>query len=226
MEPGPIMLAKTRVASRTVGNGLQVVTRHKFKEFKTAFQAMNQGLIPNRYAKALYEYAAEHGCAEELRTQMQALSEAFAAEPSLSRAMGNPFVSRADKEQLLYTASGVSQDDAKGVAGGVFKRFVALLGDNNRLALAREVALAYQKIYRDQHNIRLVKVTTAAPMGEAEETRLKKLIQRHLGDATMEYTSSVDPDLIGGFTVSIDNEKLDASVANELKQLRLKLLSK
>ena len=42
----------------------------------------------------------------------------------------------------------------------------------------------------------------------------------------MEYNHRIDPDLIGGFVVNIDNEKLDASVANELKQLRLKLLSK
>ncbi len=40
----------------------------------------------------------------------------------------------------------------------------------------------------------------------------------------MEYTFRVDPDLIGGFTVDIDNERLDASVKNELKQLRLRLL--
>ena len=40
----------------------------------------------------------------------------------------------------------------------------------------------------------------------------------------MEYDTHVNPDLIGGFTVSIDNERLDASVKNELKQLRLNLL--
>lgn len=42
----------------------------------------------------------------------------------------------------------------------------------------------------------------------------------------MEYMSVVNPDLLGGFTVNIGNEKLDASIANELKQLRLNLLSK
>ena len=63
-------------------------------------------------------------------------------------------------------------------------------------------------------------------MAPADEDRLRKLIQRHLGSAQMEYRHLIDPDLIGGFVVSIDNEKLDASVANELKQLRLKLLSK
>ncbi len=92
--------------------------------------------------------------------------------------------------------------------------------------MARDIALAYLKMYRLKHNIRLVTVTSAAPMAPADEDRLRKLIQRHLGSAQMEYRHLIDPDLIGGFVVSIDNEKLDASVANELKQLRLKLLSK
>ena len=34
----------------------------------------------------------------------------------------------------------------------------------------------------------------------------------------------VDPALIGGFTVTLGSERLDASVRNDLKQLQLKLL--
>lgn len=40
----------------------------------------------------------------------------------------------------------------------------------------------------------------------------------------MEYSSIVDPDIIGGFIVAIDNDRLDASIATELKQLKLNLL--
>lgn len=181
---------------------------------------MNQGLIPNRYAKALYEYAAESGSDKRVFDLMQKLADAFAAEPDLAKAVSNPFVSRRDKIQLLDTASGTAAGDQ------VMERFMTLLADNNRLDMARDIALAYLKMYRLKHNIRLVTVTSAAPMVPADEDRLKKLIQRHLGQARMEYKHLIDPDLIGGFVVSIDNEKLDASVANELKQLRLKLLSK
>ena len=59
-----------------------------------------------------------------------------------------------------------------------------------------------------------------------EMKRLKALIESHVGGATVEYETAVDPDLIGGFVVKIDSERLDASIKNELKQLRLKLLSK
>ncbi|MDE5750930.1 MAG: F0F1 ATP synthase subunit delta, partial [Duncaniella sp.] len=95
---------------------------------------------------------------------------------------------------------------------------------NGRLDAIRDIALAYTRLYRRRHNIRLVTVTSAAPMEPAGEQRLKALIQKHLGDATMEYTTAVDPDLIGGFTVTVDNEKLDASIANELRQMRQSLL--
>ncbi|MDE5727221.1 MAG: ATP synthase F1 subunit delta, partial [Duncaniella sp.] len=151
----------------------------------------------------------------------QTLAEAFKAEPGLSKAMSNPFVSAADKTKLLETAAG---PEAKGDA--VWKRFVDLLVENGRIDAVRDIALAYTKLYRRRHNIRLVTVTSAAPLDAAEEQRLKALIQKHLGEATMEYNKAVDPDLIGGFTVSIDNEKLDASIAAELKQMRQTLLNK
>ena len=41
---------------------------------------------------------------------------------------------------------------------------------------------------------------------------------------TLEISQTIDPSLIGGFTVKIDDYLLDASVSNELKQLRLNLL--
>ena len=41
----------------------------------------------------------------------------------------------------------------------------------------------------------------------------------------MEFTAAVDSELLGGFVVNIDNERLDASIKNELEQLRLKLTS-
>lgn len=181
---------------------------------------MNQGLIPNRYAKALLEYAAEQGKDSQVFDLMAALAASFEAQPDLLKVMANPFVKADDKARLLLTASGASKDNAV-----IMDRFIKLLEANNRMDMARDIALAYMKLYRKAHGIRLVTVSSAAPMAPADLERLKKLIAAHLGGDTMEFKSVIDPDLIGGFVVTIDNEKLDASVANELKQLRLKLLN-
>lgn len=180
---------------------------------------MNQGLIPGRYAKALFGFASEKGMDGRVYELAKNLEAAFASEPALRKAIANPFISVADKTALLSTAAGVGPDDE------IFGSFIRLLAQNNRIDLTREIAMAYMRLYRSEHNIRLVTVRSAAPMQEPQEKRLKELITKHLNGASMEYMAMVDPELLGGFTVSIDNEKLDASVANELKQLRLKLLN-
>lgn len=180
---------------------------------------MNQGLIPKRYAKALYEVAKTNGTDAKLYQQMQSLTRAFASEPKLDQTMQNPFVSDADKAMLIYTACDTDNKDT------AIANFVKLLEDNHRLGMVREIANAYQDIYRKSNDIYRVEVVSAAPMPEATEQRLKQLIQSHLDGGKMEYSHRVDPELIGGFIVNVDNQRLDASVKNELKQLRLKLLS-
>lgn len=181
---------------------------------------MNEGLIPRRYAKALYDVATERGVDAKVYECMNALEHSFSAQPDLQQVMTNPYLSDADKIGLLTTASSC------GAELPTLIDFFKLLAQNKRLALSWPCALAYIDIYRKKHHIYKVNVVSAFKMNDLEEKRLRSLIERHLNGGTMEYNSSVDPSLIGGFTVSVGNELLDASISNELKQLRLNLLSK
>lgn len=181
---------------------------------------MDKGLIPRRYAKALYEVAVERKADAKVYALMQTLAASFAAEPKLASTMANPFVAVADKEALLTEAAG---KDAATTA--IFADWLKLLAQNKRLDLAWDIARAYIDLYRKANSIYRVVVESAAPLGDAERKRLEAVIQRHVGEGTMEYEYRVNPDLIGGFTVTLNSERLDASVANQLKQMRLQLLS-
>ncbi len=179
---------------------------------------MNDGLIPRRYAKALLKVAIERHDDKRVYELSNNLCDSFASCPALQDTLSNPFIAPDKKIKLLTTASGASAADT------TFADFLLLLKKNDRLDIARDIARAYCDDYRKANDIYRVTVTAAAPMGEAEEDRLKKLITSHLRGGSMEYTFRVDPELIGGFTVMIDSEKLDTSVKNQLKQLQLKLL--
>ncbi len=182
---------------------------------------MNEGLVPRRYAKALYGFALEKGVAERVYTMMKNLTASFAANGGLQPTLANPYVGASDKEALLVTAAGADKTDA------AFADFLKLLAENRRLDMARDIALAYIDIYRKANDIHEVKVTSAHKLQPAEASRLKSLVERHLGrNAVVEFSTAVDPELIGGFTVAVGNERLDASLSNELKQLRLNLSSK
>ncbi|MCM1336200.1 MAG: ATP synthase F1 subunit delta [Candidatus Amulumruptor caecigallinarius] len=180
---------------------------------------MNEGLIPRRYAKALYKYALEKGRDKALYEMMERLAESYAREPALAKAMANPFVDPSQKLTLMLTACGAEKDDA------VLHRFFDLLSENHRIGLAGDIARAYGDIYREANNIHRVTITSAAPLDADTVKRIEQVVKRHIGGGTVDYTTAVNPDLIGGFTVNIDNDRLDASVATELKQMRLKLLS-
>ena len=181
---------------------------------------MNDGLIPRRYAKALLKFAQEHDQQKRCYELMSTLAESFAENPDLAKAIANPYVDMAAKTGLLVTAAGAGKSDS------CFNDFIKLLETNGRIDAIREIALAYQSLYRKANNIKLVEITTAAPLGKTEMDRLHKIIDDHIGGATTEYVENIDPDLIGGFVITIDSERLDASLQNELKQLRLKLLRK
>lgn len=190
---------------------------------------MNEGLIPKRYAKALHKFACEKGADLGLYRLMGNLSRSFADNPALDTTVANPFVGDDEKIGLLRTASAVSDVPAKATAtvaneAATFADFLKLLKENKRLPMAGAIARAYCDIYRKENRIYRVTVVSAKPLDAPEQKRLLKLIESHLDGGKMESSFSTDAELIGGFTVDIDNERLDASVKNELKQLRLKLL--
>ncbi len=177
---------------------------------------MDKGLIPRRYAKALLEVAQDKGLAAEIYSLMQALCRAFDAEPALQTTLANPFVSDADKEALLLAATG----DA-GAAKDLFSDYLVLLARNGRLDIARGVALSYIDQYRGENDIYSVEVESAAALSDESRQRIKELIAKHVGKGTLECTFRVEPSLIGGFRVKVGSERLDASIASQLSQLRL-----
>ncbi|MBD5180846.1 MAG: ATP synthase F1 subunit delta [Bacteroidales bacterium] len=185
---------------------------------------MDQGLIPQRYARALYKVALERNCTKPLYDLMKRMADAFAAQPELGRVIENPYVDAERKQQLLMTAAGVESTD-KTPAIETLADFIKLLQQNKRIEFAREAAIAYVSIYRKACNIATVKVTSASPLDAAASEKIKNIIAARNPQGVLEYEEIVDPELIGGFTINIDNQKLDASIKNELKQLRLKLLS-
>lgn len=182
---------------------------------------MDNGLIPRRYAKALYEVGQERHDSATLYQLMLALSDAFAATDGLARTVANPFVSNADKTALLVSAV-YGNNTSK--ADSTYVDFLKLLEANGRISYMRAIAQAYVDIYRKANDIYRVDICSAAPMSADGRARLEKLVTDHIGKGTVEFDYKVDPSLIGGFTVTVNSERLDASVQSQLKQLRLKLI--
>ena len=65
-------------------------------------------------------------------------------------------------------------------------------------------------------------VTTATELSEATYDKIKNFVKKTF-DADAEMEVRIDPSLIGGFILDIENTRMDASVAGQLNTLKNKL---
>lgn len=179
---------------------------------------MDTGLIPHRYAKALYKFALEHDSAQVIYDEMKEVISSFQNNPRLQKVLSNPFVGDTEKYALLKAAAG-----SKAEAG--YLGFVKLILEKRREEFALQMALAYRDIYRKANKISQVRITTAVKLPEAEMDKLRHLVSNSFKDTKLEFSEQINPDIIGGFIIDVDDSRMDASLSNEIEQLRLNLLS-
>lgn len=178
---------------------------------------MIPGLIPNRYAKALYKYASEHNSTKQVYDEMKNVISSFSRNNELEKVISNPYIGKKDKKDLLLKAAGDNP-------GNDYVRFVDLILEHKRESFAYLMALAYREIYRNQNNISQVKIQTAVKLSDSEIDKLKDLVNKSFPKRTLEYNIVVNSEIIGGFIIDVDSTRMDASISGELQQLRQNLL--
>lgn len=179
---------------------------------------MNDGLIPKRYAKALYKLAIENGDTQEIYELLKPISHGLRGLDDVKRVLLNPKIDYQEKGKVMMQLIGAKP-------GSSLDKFILLVIKNNRTELLRKIALSYINIYREEHNIARLVITTASELPQEKIDDIVSVVKQRLGDATLEIEQHIDANLIGGFTVKVGDMLLDASVKNELNQLRLKLTS-
>ena len=98
------------------------------------------------------------------------------------------------------------------------ERFVRLLVKNGRLEDVRLVFRSFLTQYYRSRGIRVARLTTVVPSKELEN-RIRAMLEKQLGGEIL-IESSVDPDLIGGFTLEVGDYLLDASVRRQIETIR------
>ena len=176
---------------------------------------MNDGLIPKRYAKALYKLSLENGDTDQIYELLKHMSMGLRGLDEVKRALLNPKIPPEEKGRVMMQLIGAQP-------GSSLDKFILLVIRNKFL---RKIAMAYVDLYRERHNIAKVVITSAVELPDDKINDIVHIVKQRFGDATLEVEREIDPELIGGFTVKIGDVLLDASVKNELNQLRLKLIS-
>ncbi len=177
---------------------------------------MDNGKISVRYARALFQVAQEQGCEAEVYDGLTRFAHNYLlAIAQFNEVLADPIVAREEKVKLLEMAVGEP-------IHGCLKQFIAFVADQKREDKMFLIAMKYMEMYREKHHILSTQVTTATQLPEETYDKIKAFVKQTF-DADAELDVHIDPSLIGGFILDIENTRMDASVVGQLNALKNRL---
>lgn len=172
---------------------------------------MDLGIISVRYARALMKASLEAKQEEKVYANMQALSESYISIPEMRQVINNPMISKEKKADILKVACGSDISE-------LTIQFISLILQEGREKASQFIANAYITLYQQQKNITKGKLTTAVPVSEETEQKMRRVIEQR-SQGTVEFQSKVDPEIIGGFILEYDTFRMDASVKSRMRDI-------
>lgn len=181
---------------------------------------MDIGIVSMRYAKALIEYAKGTGAEDRVYAEVRMLERSFRKHPDLRVALDNPILTIREKFTLICTAA-----VGNGDASREFTRFITLILKNRREYYLQYISLTFLGLYRKLKHIGTGKLTTAMPVSHEVLERIRNSASTLL-HTQMELQTEVDPSIEGGFIFDINDYRLDASIATQLKRVKQQFIDK
>lgn len=165
--------------------------------------------IARPYAEAAFKLALELGALPSWSGALSRLS-AVASNETARDLIGNPALSVPQVVALL--------SDTAGQLSAEQRNFVQVLAENERLGVLSEIAGQFEALRNAHEGVLDAQVSSAFPMSEAQLAEIVATLQAKYG-RKVKVDVRVDPELIGGVSISIGDEVTDASVRGKLAQL-------
>lgn len=162
--------------------------------------------------------AVAAGRDDELADELEGVVELFDASPDVESLLTSPVIDDATKRALIEKA-------LRGRASDLLVDALQVMREKDRLGIVRALAKAYRTEWLRRRRRVEVRVASAVPLTDPLREALRAAASNRTG-MEARLVEHVDPSLLGGLVVTIDDEKFDDSVARELRRIEENLLAR
>lgn len=173
--------------------------------------------IASRYAKSLFDVAVANGSVEKVNEDINNIYE-VTKQDDFNDFLKNPLISPQRKKDVIKAIFvdkfNISEDTL---------RMVDLLLEHKRDPYMRSVCRVFVDLYKKKHGISVATLTTAVEISNELRDEIVTTFQNEgflLGK--VELDTKVDPNIIGGFVLSMGDNVYDASIQNVIGELNSK----
>ncbi|MGM0496643.1 MAG: ATP synthase F1 subunit delta [Bacteroidota bacterium] len=179
---------------------------------------MYQSLIATRYAKALFLKAREEEMLDQAMEEIRFVQSVFHEHSDVLTTLNHPVTYSSQKANILIE---LFQEKVH----PIILDFLLLIARNHREAYFQNIFRDFTDYYNEDKGIKTVELTTAMAIGDDERSDIKQYIKDTFRANKITFTEKVNPELIGGFIIQIDDKLLDASVRKQLDKIRHNLVN-
>lgn len=171
-----------------------------------------QASLAGRYAIALFGLARDENKVDAVGKSLAALESALAESGDLSMLVSSPLIGRADAAKAVAALStAMKLDKTTG-------NFIGVLADNGRLSQLPAVIRLYRRLAAEARGETTAEVVSAHPLSTDQVKALQTKLAARVGrDVAIDAT--VNPDLLGGITIKLGSQMIDASIRTKLNTL-------
>jgi F-type H+-transporting ATPase subunit delta len=171
------------------------------------------------YAEALLSAADKRQQTQDVLEQLEQLvREVLARDSAFALFLASAVVSRDHKREALRRAF-------QGKVNDTLYHFLLVLNDHDRLDIIRETALLMRDIFERREGRMHVEVKSAIALDDEQSERLRRELRDKFHREPI-LSVRVDPELLGGLVVKVDDWVFDDSVRARLERIRNQLIEK
>ena len=173
---------------------------------------MKKTKLSGRYAAAMYDFAVEQHFEEDVFANMKLLRQVFSENRELRVIIESPIMP-AEKKEAIFKAL------FNGKVNDVTLQFLLLILKKRREPSLGDIFENFIQIYYRRHNIKIATITTAVDIDDALMEEIKHLLEEQT-HSTILINKVVNPKIIGGLIVHVDDFLFDGSIIGKINKLR------
>ncbi|WP_446898307.1 F0F1 ATP synthase subunit delta [Clostridium sp. LBM24168] len=174
--------------------------------------------LNRRYALALYKIAEEKDKVEEYLEELRQVVAAIEGNATFMKIIRDPEISTSEKKSILTTVFKNKVND------DVFS-FLLVLVEKGRIGDVGGKLREMENIYLEKHDTIVAEVKTVVPLTEDEKGKLKAKLEEKFNKKIL-IKSELDPSIIGGVYVNVDNQVIDGTIKSKLSEMKKVMLRK
>jgi F-type H+-transporting ATPase subunit delta len=176
---------------------------------------MNESKISVRYARALFQSALDKNQLDNVYRDMLLISE-ICKTTEMKEFLHSPVIVPSKKDAIFHSILGNAVEK-------ITLSLIELSVKNGRESFIPAIAREFIHETKKHKGITESVLTTAVQVDDSVRKQITDLIKRNF-NTDVELKENIDPEIIGGFVLQVDDSYIDASIRNKLRKIKKELI--